>query len=67
MRTLFGIVLGAALTIGGAYVHDTVYAAPGPEASEELPRTLVNWEVANEVARGAVDAAQREIRWLLAE
>jgi len=38
MRLLFGIILGAALTIGAAYVSDT--AKSGPDA-----RPMVNWDV----------------------
>ncbi len=38
MRLIFGMILGAALTIGGAYVADT--ASKGPDA-----RPMVNWEV----------------------
>jgi len=38
MRLLLGIILGAALTVGVAYVSDT--AKPGPDA-----RAMVNWDV----------------------
>ena len=38
MRLFFGMILGAALTIGGAYVSDT--AKSGPDA-----RPMVNWDV----------------------
>ena len=38
MRLIFGIILGAALTIGGAYISDT--ASKGPDA-----RPMVNWDV----------------------
>lgn len=38
MRLLFGMILGAALTVGGAYISDT--AKSGPEA-----RPMVNWDV----------------------
>ena len=38
MRLILGIVLGAALTIGGAYVYDT--ASKSPDA-----RPMVNWDV----------------------
>ncbi|MEX0589748.1 MAG: hypothetical protein WD207_01545 [Xanthobacteraceae bacterium] len=49
MRLLFGIILGASLTIGAAYIHDTMYAAPSPTLPG-VTRTLVNWDVASEVA-----------------
>ena len=38
MRLIFGMILGAALTVGGAYVADT--ASKGPDA-----RPMVNWDV----------------------
>ena len=38
MRLLFGIILGAILTIGGAYISDT--SKSGPDA-----RPMVNWDV----------------------
>ena len=38
MRMFFGIVLGCALTVGGAYVADRM--ATGPSA-----RPMVNWDV----------------------
>ncbi len=37
MRLIFGMILGAAVTIGGAYVADT--AKSGPDGR------MVNWEV----------------------
>jgi hypothetical protein len=37
MRLIFGIILGFALTVGGAYVADSM-AAPGAEP-------MVNWKV----------------------
>jgi hypothetical protein len=39
MRLLFGIILGAALTVGAAYISDTA-AKSGPDA-----RPMVNWDV----------------------
>jgi hypothetical protein len=39
MRLIFGMILGAALTIGGAYIADTA-KAPGAEQQR-----MVNWEV----------------------
>jgi hypothetical protein len=38
MRLLFGMILGAALTVGAAYISDT--AKSGPEV-----RPMVNWDV----------------------
>jgi hypothetical protein len=39
MRLLLGIILGVALTVGGAYISDTSSKA-GPDA-----RPMVNWDV----------------------
>jgi len=38
MRLLFGIILGCALTVGGAYVVDTM-------SSRANARPMVNWDV----------------------
>ena len=38
MRLVLGMILGAALTIGGAYISDT--SSKGPDA-----RPMVNWDV----------------------
>ena len=39
MRLIFGIILGAALTVGAAYVSDST-VKPGTDA-----RQMVNWDV----------------------
>jgi hypothetical protein len=63
MRLLFGMILGAALTIGFAYVHDQMYAplppTPPPAASE--PRPIVNWDVVNTLAHRLSAAAR--LQW----
>lgn len=64
MRTLFGIVLGAALTIGAAYYHDTMYAAASP-ATPGVARTIVNWDVASEVSGSALRGATRQLDRLI--
>lgn len=38
MRFLFGVVVGIALTLGSAFVHDTKMASFGPD------RPFVNWD-----------------------
>jgi hypothetical protein len=46
MRVLIGIILGAIITIGGAYLYDSHNAlAVGPNASSGVQRTMVNWDV----------------------
>jgi len=46
MRLLTGIVLGAVLTVGGAYLYDSHGAALAPDApASAQERPLVNWDV----------------------
>ena len=42
MRLLLGMILGVALTVGGAYVSDT---ASKPTGSGIDARPMVNWDV----------------------
>ena len=45
MRVLIGIILGAALTVGGAYLYDS-HAVPGAATSStSAQRPMVNWDV----------------------
>jgi len=43
MRMFLGIILGVLLTIGAAYVADSVRKTDGPEGSPDRP--VVNWDV----------------------
>jgi hypothetical protein len=48
MRLLFGIILGAFLTIGGAFIYDT-WGTSRPSATQTVEyRPMVNWDVVNE-------------------
>ena len=47
MRVLIGIILGAVLTIGGAYLYDSHNALAAANAQATTQRPLVNWDVAN--------------------
>lgn len=40
MRTFFGIIIGGLLTVGGAYVADSIATSKDATA-----RPMVNWEV----------------------
>lgn len=42
MRLIFGIILGIALTIGGAYISDTATKSPTSGVDN---RPMVNWDV----------------------
>jgi hypothetical protein len=57
MRLIFGILVGIALTIGFAYVHDS--KVRGPLAEQ---RRLVNWDVAGALADDAYQNARNQIR-----
>jgi hypothetical protein len=57
MRLLFGIVLGAALTVTAAYIHDSMQAStPGMPA-----RNLVNWDVASKVANDTTRNVREQV------
>jgi hypothetical protein len=45
MRLLFGIILGALLTVGGAYVYDSRNAVQATDAPTVAQRPMVNWDV----------------------
>ena len=45
MRVLFGIILGAVLTVGGAYLYDSHNALAAGNAPANAQRSLVNWDV----------------------
>jgi hypothetical protein len=61
MRTLFGIILGIALTIGGAYLYDSHNAltAQSTETAKEQP--LVNWDVVSQKWNVLSDRAR--VQW----
>lgn len=60
MRFILGLIIGAALTIGGAYLHDTNVAAapaalnPAPPLAIAGPGRIVNWDVVDALARRQV-------------
>ncbi len=45
MRVLIGIILGAVLTIGGAYLYDSHHAAAAVGAPASAQKPLVNWDI----------------------
>lgn len=45
MRLILGLLLGALLTVGGAYLYDSQNAANVTNAQAEAQRPLVNWDV----------------------
>jgi|GEM_PF-2259669 hypothetical protein len=50
---LFGIVLGILLTVGAAYVYDSIRHASGLQGEAERP--LVNWDVLSRLIRKLFD------------
>jgi hypothetical protein len=54
MRTLFGIVLGALLSVGAAWLHDT-NATVDPINPRLTDQQIVNWEVLSAVLRQTTD------------
>jgi hypothetical protein len=45
MRVLFGIILGALLTVGAAYIYDSHSALSAANDQASTQRPLVNWDV----------------------
>lgn len=45
MRVLIGIILGAVLTVGGAYLYDSHNALRATGGSVGTQRPMVNWDV----------------------
>ena len=52
MRLIFGVLIGFAVLIGGAYVHD--------QSIPETGKRVVNWEVAGDLARQGAERAREE-------
>lgn len=47
MRLLLGIILGVALTVGGARLYDSSHTSNVDTAQSAERRPLVNWDVVN--------------------
>jgi hypothetical protein len=45
MRVLLGIILGAFLTVGAAYIYDSHNALDAVNAPASAQRPLVNWDI----------------------
>jgi hypothetical protein len=50
MRLFFGIVIGIALTLGAAFIHDN-NVPPDPPASVTAEHQIVNWDILGVVIR----------------
>jgi len=60
MRVLLGIILGAILTAGGAYLYDSHNALQAANAPTSVQRPLVNWDVVNVKMQHLSDRARSE-------
>ena len=52
MRLIFGMILGSALTIGGAYLYDS--------SSSGTQKPMVNWEAVNANAKVVATLAREQ-------
>jgi len=57
MRFIFGLIIGAALTVGGAFIHDTM--DPGSA------KPLVNWTNAQELEKVTFDYLKAQVDRLI--
>lgn len=60
MRVLLGIILGAVLTAGSAYLYDSHHALQATNAPASVQRPLVNWDVVNTKWQRLSDRARSE-------
>lgn len=60
MRILLGIILGAVLTVGGAYLYDSHRMLAVSSAPAATERPLVNWDVVATKWDRLTDRARRE-------
>jgi hypothetical protein len=56
MRFVFGLIFGVILTIGGAYLIDTMHSAPGPDQKEAAH--MVNWTIVSDNLRDLSTSVQ---------
>ena len=61
MRVILGMVIGAALTVSVAFVHDLMATSPvaAGEPDASVSRTLVNWDVVKSNLRVIDDRARQ--------
>ena len=56
MRMFLGIVIGIVLTIGAAYIYDSIRNTSGDQ--ETFDRPVVNWDVLGHGVKSAASAVQ---------
>lgn len=62
MKLLLGIILGAVLTVGGAYLYDSHQAAASIGTATVAPRSLVNWDVVAVKWTQLTERARQELK-----
>jgi len=60
MRVLLGIILGAILMAGGAYLYDSHNALQAANTPASMQRPLVNWDVVNTKWQHVTERARSE-------
>jgi hypothetical protein len=60
MRLSLGIILGALLTVGGAYIYDSHNALEAANAPASVHRPLVNWDTVNTKWQKLTERARSE-------
>jgi hypothetical protein len=60
MRLLFGIILGALLTIGATYLYDCHNAVAAENKTAATQRPLVNWDVVSTKWQSLTEHARDE-------
>lgn len=63
MRSIFAFLLGAAVTVGGAYTYDRMNA----DSAGAAVKPMVNWDVVAQSARIAANSAQAQWNRLTAK
>jgi hypothetical protein len=59
MRLLFGIVIGIGLTVGGAYLYDSMQATDA-SSTTAAARPMVNWDVVDTNWQRATTRVRKE-------
>jgi RsiW-degrading membrane proteinase PrsW (M82 family) len=61
MRFIFGVIVGAALTVGFAYVHDLGYPAAPPAAGDStVQKPFVNWDAVSVSSHAAATVIREQ-------